>query len=50
MFTMFVEFIIIFSTIMCLPMVLWLDGRLNKNDDFLEVKEWHNFQSKMGKK
>jgi hypothetical protein len=48
--TMFIEFVIIFSTIMCLPMVLWLDGRLNRKDDFLEVEEWHNFQSKMGKK
>ena len=43
-------FIIIFATIAFLPMVIWLDGELNKNDDFLEVKEWHNFQSKMGEK
>jgi hypothetical protein len=48
--TMFIEFIIIFATIFTLPMVLWLDGRLNRKDDFLEVEEWHNFQSKMGKK
>lgn len=33
-----------------LPMVFALEAWLNKNDDFLEVKEWHNFQTKMGKK
>jgi len=43
-------FIIIIATLAFLPMVIWLDGELNKNDDFLEVEEWHNFQSKMGKK
>jgi hypothetical protein len=30
--------------------ILWLDGELNKNDDFQEVKDWHNFQTKMGRK
>lgn len=48
--TMFIEFVIIISTIMCLPMVLWLDGRLNRKDEFLTVEEWHNFQTKMRKK
>jgi hypothetical protein len=43
-------FIIIIATLAFLPMVIWLDGELNKNDDFLEVEEWHNFQSKMEKK
>jgi len=33
-----------------LPMVLKFEEWLNKNDDFLEVEEWHNFQSRMGKK
>jgi hypothetical protein len=48
--TGFIVFITIFATIAILPMILWLDGVLNKNDDFLEVEEWHNFQSKMGNK
>jgi hypothetical protein len=30
--------------------ILWLDSELNKNDDFQEVKDWHNFQTKMGRK
>lgn len=42
--------IIIIATLAFVPMVIWLDGELNKNDDFLEVEEWHNFQTKMGKK
>lgn len=42
--------IIIIASFAFLPMVLWLDGILNKHDDFLEVEEWHNFQSRMGKK
>ena len=33
-----------------LPMIFLLESWLNKNDDFLEVEEWHNFQTKMGKK
>jgi len=43
-------FIIIIATLAFLPMVIWLDGELNKNDDFRKVEESHNFQSKMGKK
>jgi hypothetical protein len=30
--------------------ILWLDSELNKNDDFQEVKDWHNLQTKMGRK
>jgi hypothetical protein len=43
-------FIIIIATLAFLPMVFLLESWLNKNDDFLEIEEWHNFQSKMGKK
>lgn len=43
-------FIGIAMTLGILVSILWLDSELNKNDDFQEVKDWHNFQSKMGKK
>jgi len=43
-------FIIIIATFLFLSIVFWIDNELNKNDDFLEVEEWHNFQTKMGKK
>jgi len=33
-----------------LPMVFKLESWLNKGDNFQEVKDWHNFQTKMGKK
>ena len=38
------------ATLTFISLVLWLDVIFNKDDDFLEVEERHNFQSKMGKK
>ena len=43
-------FIGIAVTLAVLMSIIWLDSELNKDDDFQEVKDWHNFQSKMGKK
>jgi hypothetical protein len=33
-----------------LPLLLKLESWLNKDDEFLEVKDWHNFTSVMEKK
>ena len=43
-------FIGVVMVVSVLVSILWLDSELNKNDDFQEVKDWHNFQTKMGKK
>jgi len=32
------------------PMIFLLESWLNQNDEFIEVEEWHNFQTKMRKK
>jgi len=43
-------FIGVVMVVSVLVSILWLDSELNKNDDFQEVKDWHNFQTKMGRK
>lgn len=25
--------------------ILWIDNCVNRNDEFIEVKEWHNFRN-----
>jgi uncharacterized membrane protein len=30
--------------------ILWIESILNHNDEFLTIKEWHNFQQSMSKK
>ena len=42
--------ILFVATLTFVSLVLWLDVMFNKDDDFLEVEEWHNFQTKMRKK
>lgn len=41
-----------FATIFTLFFILlWIENHFNQDDEFLSVKEWHNFQSAMkGKK
>ena len=29
--------------------VTWLDNYLNRNDEFISVKDWHDFQNSMKK-
>jgi hypothetical protein len=33
-----------------LPMIFFFESWLNEGDEFLEVEEWHNFQTKMRNK
>jgi hypothetical protein len=46
--------IIIFASLLGiaigLPMIFLFESWLNEGDEFIEVEEWHNFQTKMGKK
>lgn len=37
------------STAIVIPLILWLDGALNKNEDFNSVNQWNNFQKGMKK-
>jgi len=30
-----------------LVLILWMESAINKNDEFITVKEWHNFQTAM---
>jgi hypothetical protein len=30
--------------------ILWLETRANRNDEFISVKDWHNFRTAMDKK
>lgn len=25
--------------------LIWIEGKANRNDEFIEVKEWHNFRN-----
>jgi hypothetical protein len=40
----------ILGIILTLPLVFLFESWLNEGDEFLEVKEWHNFQTKMRNK
>jgi hypothetical protein len=31
-------------------LILWLEDRANRNDEFMSVKDWHNFRNAMDKK
>lgn len=42
--------IFIIATMLIFLLITWLDSKLNSNDDFDSVQDWHNFQSAFDKK
>jgi len=40
----------IILTMLAFFFIIWLGDKLNANDDFQSVAEWHNFQSAFDKK
>lgn len=43
-------FLLGFAIVTVLFIVIsWLEGVANRNDEFLEVKEWHNFRNAFNK-
>ena len=47
---MTIIFAAILGIILTLPLVFLFESWLNKGDEFLEVEEWHNFQTTMRRK
>lgn len=40
-----------FATILSLFFILlWIEDHFNQDDEFVTVKDWHNFQTAMNKK